>query len=384
MRIGFFGGAFDPPHLGHINTARQAVKGLCLDKLIVAPTAVSPHKRNSGVLPQMRLDMAHLAFGNIPECEISAIEIERGGVSYTAGTLEMLANVYPEDELFLIMGTDMFMSFHTWHLPEKIAKYATLAVFNRVEADINALSAQAKRLEEEFNARTVFVENEIIEISSTQIREGDFSQLLPSVKEYVLANNLYLVTRIEAYITKNISQKRAGHIFGVRDTAVHLANRYGADAKKAELAALLHDCTKEWDNARHKEYAEKFGEKLRDIYPGDYKLFHAVTGAVFAREHFGIKDSETLNAIRYHTTGRANMTMLEKIVFIADVIEPNRTFPEVEMLKEMAERDIDAACQWYCNFELSRLLANNAVPAEDTIAAHNYFAARRGSVENPE
>ncbi len=382
MRVGFFGGAFDPPHLGHVNTARQAVELLQLDKLIVMPTAVSPHKRNSDISPQIRLEMSHLAFSDIPGCVVSDMEISRGGVSYTADTIELVAAENPKAELFLIMGNDMFMSFHSWRMPEKIAKFATLAVFKRGSIDDDKLKAQEKYLAETIGAKVVFVDNEIIEISSTEIRSGEDMQLLPSVKSYVDANNLYLIQRIENYVNSNISDRRARHIFGTRDTAVHLAERYGADTRKAEIAALLHDATKEWDNNSHKQYAQKHGEMLHDAHPKDYKLFHAVTGSIFAREHFKIGDDEILDAIRYHTTGKANMSMLEKIIFIADVIEPTRTFPEVKMLSKLASDDINAACKWYCEFELARLLANGAVPADDMLAANSYFAARSDKGES--
>lgn len=136
--------------------------------------------------------------------------------------------------------------------------------------------------------------------------------------------------------------KRAAHVFGCEETAVRLARIWDADVEKARFAALLHDITKQYSHAEQLKFAEKYGiliDKDFDRYP---MLAHAVTGAAVARAEYGA-DDEVVGAVRYHTTGRAGMTLLEKIIYLADYIEPTRSFDGLEECRALALRDLDAA-----------------------------------------
>ena len=130
-RIGIYGGAFNPPHTGHIRAAEYALQALNLDKLLLIPSCSSPHKPlpAGSPEPKQRLEMTKLWAGE--KMEVCDIELSRGGTSYTYETVEQLKLRYPDDELILFMGTDMFLSFHTWKEPERILACASLAVFYR-------------------------------------------------------------------------------------------------------------------------------------------------------------------------------------------------------------------------------------------------------------
>lgn len=145
-----------------------------------------------------------------------------------------------------------------------------------------------------------------------------------------------------AEVRAQMPAKRWTHTLGVMESATALAKRYGADEKKADLAALLHDYCKYWPIDKQSDVLEESGE-LADFLHYDKALLHAPAAAVVVRRKFGIDDAEVLDAIRYHTSGRVGMTLLDKIVCLADYIEPGRDFPEVEELRLLAETSLEKA-----------------------------------------
>ena len=161
MKIGIYGGTFDPPHLGHMSAARAAARALHLDQLLIIPAGIPPHKALSGSSApgEDRLSMAKLMADrlglDIP-VRVLDIELRRAGKSYTSDTVRELKAECPEDDLWLFMGTDMFLSFHTWHEPEVIASLVGLCVFGRSAGDGETVfAAQKERLEQSWNARIV-------------------------------------------------------------------------------------------------------------------------------------------------------------------------------------------------------------------------------------
>ena len=123
-KIGIYGGTFNPPHCGHISAAGQALERLKLDRLLVLPASIPPHKvlpPNSPTATQ-RLELTKLAMATLPQAEVLDLELCRSGTSYTADTIGLLRSQYPGEQLYLLMGTDMFLSFHTWYQPEIICR----------------------------------------------------------------------------------------------------------------------------------------------------------------------------------------------------------------------------------------------------------------------
>ena len=172
MKIGIYGGTYNPPHTGHMQAAAEAVRLLKLDKLLLIPDRIAPHKEipTGSPTPEQRLEMLRIAAGGQPEMEVSDIELKREGPSFSYLTVEQLRAQYPDAELILLMGTDMFLSFHTWREPERITKHATLGVFYRGEKGEKE-KIQARRAEmEKTGAKVELLENKILSISSTQLR----------------------------------------------------------------------------------------------------------------------------------------------------------------------------------------------------------------------
>ena len=152
MKIGIYGGTFNPPHLGHLTAAAAVIATLKLDKLLLIPASIPPHKDlpAGSATAEQRLEMTRMAgeqLGLGSKVETLDMEVRRAGKSFTSDTLAELKAQFPEDELWLLMGTDMFLSFETWHEPEKIASLAGIAAFGRTKADMEPqFSAQRDKL----------------------------------------------------------------------------------------------------------------------------------------------------------------------------------------------------------------------------------------------
>ena len=359
MNIGVYGGTFDPPHWGHITAARAAMEQLGLDKLVLIPDRVPPHKAlpEGSASPEQRLEMAALATAELGRrAEVSDWELRRDGPSYTSDTLAELRREYPEDTLWLLMGSDMFLSLQTWHAPEEIMAMAHIAPFSReAEDESAAFAAQKARLEREYGAQICIVQNpEVRELSSTEVRAalaaGQGSNLLPpAVYGYVLREHLYGTHKVLTGLTPDelrpialsyLKPKRMPHVLGTEQEAVRLVRRYGGDETQARIAALLHDCTKKLDMAQQLALCEKYGIMLDELEQKALKLLHSKTGAAIARDVFGVEDA-VYDAILYHTTGKPDMTRLEKIIYLADYIEPTRDFPGVDALRKTVYEDLD-------------------------------------------
>ena len=357
-RIGIYGGTFNPPHLGHIGAARCAVKALGLDRLLVIPDRIAPHKQlpADSPAPEQRLEMLRLAAADEPNMEVSDLELKREGVSYTYQTVEQLKEMYPQAQLYLLMGTDMFTSFHQWRNPERIWKAATLAVFCRGEKGEKAAIAKQKAYLESLGASVELVDNPVLTISSSDLRRMLVFQCADSflpggVGDYIRDHGFYGVRRdyknlpmeqLEPVVTGLLKKSRVNHVLGCRDTAVELAKRWGANVTDAARAGILHDITKAIDGPLQLTLCREYGTMLDDFSVRYPKTLHALTGSMVAERIFG-ENEAVVSAIRHHTTGKADMNLLEKIIYVADYMEPCRDVPGVEKLRELAFTDIDAA-----------------------------------------
>ena len=200
MRVGIFGGTFNPPHLGHINMCKLFLNEINLDKLLVIPASIPPHKQvKSKTTTEQRLEMSKLAFASISEkiC-ISDIEIKRKGKSYTADTIKELKKV-GYDDLYLLCGTDMLLTLDMWYKPEYIFTNATI-VYVRRESEVEndkLISNKIEHYKKSFNANILNIEAKPIELSSSMVRAAinsgnDASSMLNSeVLEYIRENSLY-------------------------------------------------------------------------------------------------------------------------------------------------------------------------------------------------
>ncbi len=170
-----------------------------------------------------------------------------------------------------------------------------------------------------------------------------------------------------------MSEYRYTHSLGVRDEAVKLAKIYGADQKKAYLAGLLHDIIKDFTFEQSVELASKYNVILEPIDTVEHKLVHGHIGAYYVKNQLQIDDEEVFDAIYYHTTGKAEMPLLTKIIYIADIIEPNRTYSGVDELRELAYRDIDKAVLLGLKNTITKLTNSGRMLHTATVNAMNYL-----------
>ena len=396
MKIGIYGGTFNPPHLGHMAAAKTAAQVLGLDKLILVPAATPPHKQLPEGSPtaEQRLDMVRIMADNLNMpgvAQVSDIELRREGKSYTSDTLVAMKALYPDAELWLLMGTDMFLTIQNWHEPEKIMELAGICAFGRTEQDGEELFApQRNFLQAKYNARlTTITLPGLVDISSTQLREvldeGQGEEYLcPAVYGYILMNGLYGtkadlkhldLPELRACSYSMVRAKRIPHIKGTEEEAVRLAARWGVDETLARRAAILHDCTKYLELDEQLALCAKYGVELDELERRAVKLLHSKTGACIAKHIFG-EDEQVYQAIFWHTTGKADMSMAEKVIYLADYIEPTRDFDGVEPLRALAYEDIDKALLMGMEMTIEEMKQRGNPIHRNTQAARDWLCSR--------
>ena len=366
MRIGIFGGSFDPVHNDHVAICEKFHKQLNLDKVIVLPAGQSPLKKGHFVSATERKQMLELAFEDYPFAQIDDFEILAEGKSYTYLTVEHFKNIYPNDQLFLLIGLDSLATFLNWKNPHDILKNCQLAVISREGYDFEDELEKFKLA----TGKDVLAVQHNGKASSTYVREqlklGVYStEFLPEkVCEYIKLHNLYSGDNLYCEVAKRISGKRLMHTAGVVSTAIGYAKKLGENVDNARIAGLLHDIAK-YENAQN--YPDCL---MPSNVPESVK--HQYLGAHVAR-NLGITDEDVINAIKYHTTGRPQMSTLEKIVFIADLLEPSRSYDEVEELREIVNQDFEKGFRLCLSRLVKYLKKSEQIIFDLTFKANEYY-----------
>lgn len=200
-RIAIFGGTFAPPHMGHVHVVETVLKKVTLDRMMIIPTAIPPHKEKAaGDTPAQRLEMCRAAFGDLPKTEISSYEIDKGGLSYSVDTLEHFSS--PERMLFLVCGSDMFESLPTWFKAERIFELATIVCVPRCRGDYERLQCFKDEFTRRYSAKVRLLGTNPFEMSSTEIRnrivrsESLDGILPPKVMDIIMRDGLYKNTEL--------------------------------------------------------------------------------------------------------------------------------------------------------------------------------------------
>ena len=356
MRIGVYGGTFNPPHTGHIQAAKDASAQLELDLLIVVPAGTPPHKElpAGSPPPEMRLQMTRDAFAGIARTVVSDIETSCPDVHYTVDTVAAIKKEHPGDTVYLLVGADMYLSLETWKDSADLLRSVTPAVFSRNDDDNARIAAYSQALKERCGVRTEIVRNSVVDISSSELREmlpkrAGAGYIIDAIYSYIIKHRLYgakpdwVWLRSKAY--DMLEPGRIPHVAGCETESVSLAGRWAADSDDSREAAILHDITKKLSVNEHMKIIENsvFHDNIGDIPRSDEeKLFHSITGMILARDMFGVSD-DVAEAIRWHTTGKAGMSDLEKIIYLADYIEPSRELEGIEELRDISYKDLNAA-----------------------------------------
>ncbi|MBO5214459.1 MAG: nicotinate (nicotinamide) nucleotide adenylyltransferase [Clostridia bacterium] len=344
-RIGIFGGTFAPFHKGHEQALKSFLNLAEIDLCLVIPAGTPPHKTKTQMFTdRQRLEMTQRACDGIEGVTVSDFELQKESKSYTYQTLGWLKEQYPDDTLILYVGSDMLLTLQQWVRPEEIFALAEIAAFSRTGTDLTELKNHASALEKTFpGARITVYREPPFAVSSTEIREKwergeDLSDLIPEgVNEYLT------LLRYENFLRSHLSEHRLNHSLGVMKEAEALAEIHGADVKKARIAGLLHDMTKEYPKEEHFRLFEKYSVDLDENLKTNKNLWHAVSASVAITEVFGITDPEIASAIRFHTTGKATMSLLEAILYIADLTDETRDYDDVDFYRALARENVEKA-----------------------------------------
>ncbi|HWS30664.1 MAG TPA: nicotinate-nucleotide adenylyltransferase [Clostridia bacterium] len=368
MRIGFLGGSFNPVHFGHIAIARQALFEFSLDKVLLIVAADPPHKEIAfHVSGEKRYEMLKCGLADETKIEASDIELKREGKSYTYDTVRLLKELYPDAELFCIVGADMLYDLPAWFKARELLQEVSFIGFAR-GGETRDISLAAQDLTEQYGAKVLLSEISGPELSSTEIRERVYSAksvkaMLPDAAErYLYENGLYMPEEIRIKQEKlryALNEERYTHSMGTVRAAIWLAERCNVDTQKARLAALLHDCAKV-SKAQMRAYLERF-----QICPYAYAknapgILHGPVGAEVAHAEYGVEDPEVLLAIANHTVCSQGMGALEKIIYLADKIEPTRDYQGVTPIRAAAARSLNEGVLACMDHTIAYLMENKS------------------------
>ena len=330
MKTIFFGGAFDPFHNEHRAIVEGAQKEVSADRVVIYPSYYPPHKESLASPFETRFEMVTEGTKDLRYVIVDPIEKERNTTNYSYEVIPLLKRKYPSDEYFFLIGGDSMAHFFGWKNPEIIAREIKILVAGR--ADIPDLNEAVERARKEYAADIAVLRVEGKSVSSSVIKaraELGLPQkdVCEGVERIIKQNGLYLsYASIVDRLRDNIPQKTFEHACRTVLYALKLNTSLNLPYKKVFLSALLHDCAKHIKT---------------EIEGVPAPVTHQYTGADVARTQYGVDDADVISAIRCHTTGKPDMTALEKLIFCADVLEEGRDYPGVKELRKIIESDFE-------------------------------------------
>lgn len=330
-----FGGAFNPVHREHINMIKSLLSLDEVEKVILLPSDNPPHKRCETAYDS-RLEMLKIATSGLESVEICEYERGSEGKSYTCEVLPKLKEIY--GDVAFAIGGDSLVDLDKWKNPQDIIRICPIYIFSRGD------KTEFARALDYWRARggdLRVCDYEPSGVSSTVVRcdakLGEYSDLDGGVADYIKRNGLYgefsgLLAKLEADIPSNT------YAHCIR-TAMYAARAnyalaLGLDNDKVLLAGALHDCAKALCKVPHDASSA----------PSDSvgtPVEHQFIGAATARERYGIEDEDVLETIKYHTTGKRGMSVLQKLIFCSDMLESGRDYPEVNYLRGCMKKSLD-------------------------------------------
>ncbi|MCL2801069.1 MAG: nicotinate (nicotinamide) nucleotide adenylyltransferase [Treponema sp.] len=400
MKLGILGGSFNPVHLGHLFLANSAISALNLDRVVFVPAFCSPFKTEAEGMTEEgtgnRLDMLAAAVSSDHRFAIDSCEIKRQGVSYTIDTLEdIIARFLPQGKPYLIIGDDLAADLPKWNQYEKILELAVIAIARR---------KTNTAVKHPFPC--VYIENEIMNISSQMIRQkikdndikgSDWHSLVPSAVSAIIqdrrlygcssnssaalafgSDKIYdsVIQKVEAAARETLTIERFLHS---RNTALHaydMCSRFGLDPAAGYLAGIAHDLAKQLDNKQILKIIKSERIPVSSLEKNKPNLLHGKAAAVLLRDRFSIHNEDVLEAVACHTSGNEKMGALAKVIYIADKTESSRNIdPALRIM--CREADLDSILFAVLEKTIMKLKAKELDLSKDTIMLLNKIKEKK-------
>ncbi len=400
-RIGIMGGTFNPIHNGHIQIAKCAKEEYELDEIWFIPAGCPPHKQvQNFVSNEQRLHMTQLAIKGMEGFRLEDMELRSKEPSYSYLTLTRLKEQYPDTQWYFILGEDSLASFPNWVHPEIICSIAAILVAVRpenahgilggIDWEYHKMHAMIESYEAKYHGRFYLLRTPEIPISSSEIREKIRAgqsvsyDLNKEVEAYIMKEKLYQDTSVEVSIEelqKKMEQElkptRYQHTLGVMYTAAALAMRYHYPIKPAMIAGVLHDCAKCLTDEERIKICKKQDIPMKEIEIKFPHLLHAKVGAYLAKEKYHVADADIIHAIQVHTTGCPQMNLLDKIIYAADYIEPNRDkAPRLDMVRTACFDNLEQGILMILEDTVHYLGEDSQLIDEVTLQTYEYYKER--------
>lgn len=395
MGTAIYGGTFDPFHKAHRRVIKAVLKTGIVDRLYVIPAGTPPHKgRREVSFSSYRYKMTELAMSRerYAAVTVSDYEMRAEGPSYTIETVRHFKDhILPYGEkLYLVIGSDSLLELPTWHEYKTLMKEVTFLVARRPGSDEDAELLRAKKeFTKRYGARIRFFPMKPSDISSTAIRkkiaagEEDCRDVPLEVRNFIKRNKLYaddpldcfdeeqilLLRAYEKQLMRLISYDRLVHSLNVMYEAVRIARRFGVDPWKAAVVGLLHDMAKEQNHRRYPAILAKIEASFLQNKP----ILHGPVGAFLIKEQFGIEDPAISDAIYHHSSLSPIPAPLEKVLYLADKIEPGRDYADLAPIRAMAQVDLDRAVIMTIDGSAAGILSGGGHVHKDTLAAKSYL-----------
>jgi len=350
MKVLVFGGSFDPVHKGHVALLRRALKTIAPDVAHIVPAYHSPFKAKSPTPFRLRLKMLKQAFAHFKGNLIfDDYELRQGGKTYTYQLVQYLQKRYKNPDIYLLVGTDCLNDLHNWKNPDYIFKHATVVAGKRKGYDENPATF-----------RHMFLPGFFPKLSSSRVRAhilacGDIPNTVPaSIAPTIRQNQLYGL-KVHEWLKAHLKNNRYLHSKNVAELCAALSDIYEVNVETAVRAGILHDAGKGFSNDDLIAFCRKHQLKIpffEDICRQEPSLLHSYVSAWLAKNEFDVKDKDVLNAISEHTLGSLHMSVLSKILFVADISSKDRKYKDAFVIRNLALQDLDYALLYAANRKL--------------------------------
>lgn len=372
-RIGIFAGAFDPIHRGHVSIMQNALAKSKVDEIVLVPGGGQPYRTPIATAQQQR-EMIDLAIRDLPDVRVAQEHLFKPGQN-AVDTVRAIMREHSGAEFTYIIGADKLAGLLHWPKAGRLFELCDLLIYPRAGYNTQELTLFAIAR----GVRAQMLAVQPVNMSSSLVRTqigllsdaGDM--ILPQVARYIALQGLYHPP-YEQLIRPHMTPRRYAHTLGVRDLAVELAWHHHLPLQKAAVAALLHDVAKCMKLSQLQAVAHQYHLSDDQQVLGSNALLHGKAGAVLAAVKYHIRDEDVLNAIRYHTTGRAHMSPLELCIFVADAAEAGRSdYPGLADIRRLMWVDLAQAALISMQGTRAYVASSGQSYSQDTDAAIRYL-----------